>query len=89
MQWIVGHGPEFRLVVIYIRYWSVVDSLQWNVESNLELDFEGVSTSMSFSGLDSKLIYYDDTIYESWIGSRFTLLHKGVLVITQGCTRHS
>ena len=89
MQWIVGHGPEFCLVVIYIRYWSVVDSLQWNVESNLELDFEGVSTFMSFSGLDSKLIYYDDTIYESWIDSRFTLLHKGVLVITQGCTRHS
>ena len=24
---IVGHGPEFRLIVIYIRYYSAVDFL--------------------------------------------------------------
>ena len=31
----------------------------------------------------SKLIYHDDTIYEGWIGSRFTLVRKDILVITQ------
>ena len=44
---------------------------------------------MGPSGLRSKLIYHDDTIYEGWIGFRFTLMHKGVLVITQGCTKDS
>ena len=43
-------------------------------------------------GLNSpyfELIYHDDTIYEGWIDSRFTLMHKGILVITQGCTGDS
>ena len=40
---------------------------------------------MGPSGPRSKLIYHDDTVYEGWIGSRFTLVHKGVLVIMQGC----
>ena len=35
----------------------------------------------------SKLIYHDDTVYEVMIGSRFTLVHKGVFIIIQGCTR--
>ena len=36
-----------------------------------------------------ELIYHDDTIYEGWIGSRFILMCKGILVITQGCARDS
>ena len=64
MQWIVGHKPEFCLIVIYIGYWSIVDSLQQNVELILELDFEEDSTPMSSSGLRSKLIYHDDMVYE-------------------------
>ena len=32
----------------------------------------------------SNLIYHDDTIYEGLIDSRFILVHKCVLVITQG-----
>ena len=39
--------------------------------------------------LHFELIYYDDTIYEDWIGSWFTFVHKGVLVIIQGCIRDS
>ena len=35
----------------------------------------------------SKLIYHDDTVYEGWIESRFILMHKGALVIMQGCIR--
>ena len=31
-----------------------------------------------------KLIYLDDMIYEGWISHWFTLMHKDVLVITQG-----
>ena len=64
MQWIEGHRPEFRLVVIYIGYQSAVNSFQWNVESTLELDFEGASTPMGFSGPRFELIYYDDIVYE-------------------------
>ena len=40
---------------------------------------------MGVSGPYSELIYHDDTIYEDLIGSKFILVHKGVLVITQGC----
>ena len=40
---------------------------------------------MGPNGPRFKLIYYDDTIYEGCIDSRFTLVHKSVLVITQGC----
>ena len=31
-----------------------------------------------------ELIYHDDIDYKGWIGSKFTLVHKGVLVIMQG-----
>ena len=85
MQWIVGHRPKLLLIVIYIRYWSAIDSLQWNVESSSKLNFERASTPMSLNGLRSKLISHDDTVYEGWIDSRFTLVHKGILVIIQDC----
>ena len=73
------------LVVIYIGYWSPTDSLQWDVESILELDFKEASTLMGLSDPRSKIIYLVSTDYEGWIGSRFTFIHKGILVITQGC----
>ena len=82
MQWIISHELEFCLIVIYIGYWSSIDSLQWDVESTSELDYEGVSTPMGSNGPDSELICHDDIIYEVWIGSWFTLMHKGVLIIT-------
>ena len=40
---------------------------------------------MGLSGPRFKLIYHDDTVYEGWIGSRFILMHKGILVILQDC----
>ena len=40
---------------------------------------------MGPNGPCSKLIYYDDTVYEGYITSRFTFVYKGVLIITQGC----
>ena len=67
MKWIVGHGPKLCLIAIYIVRRSVVDYVQWNIESTLELDFEEVSTPMSPNSLYSNLIYYDNKIYESWI----------------------
>ena len=45
------------------------------------MDFKGVDTFIGSSGPRSKLIYHDDTIYEGWIGSTCTLMHKGILVI--------
>ena len=87
MKWIVGHVLEFTLIVIYIRYYNVVDFLQWDVKSTLELDYMGVNTPKGPSSPHSKLIYHDDMVYENWITSKFTLMHKGVLAIMQGCTR--
>ena len=69
------------LVVLYIGYWSSFDSLQWDIESTLELDFEGLSISMGPSGPHSELIYLVGMSYEGWIGFRFTFVQKGVLVI--------
>ena len=40
-----------------------------------------VSTSMCPNGPHSKLIYHDAMVYEGQIGFKFTLVHKGVLVI--------
>ena len=44
---------------------------------------------MGPNGPHSELIYHDDMVYEGWIGSRFTLVYKGVLVITQDCIEDS
>ena len=37
---------------------------------------------MGPSGPHSEFIYHDDTVYEGWIDSWSTLVHKGILVIT-------
>ena len=36
---------------------------------------------MGPNGPRCKLIYYNDMIYEDWIDSRLTFVHKGILVI--------
>ena len=81
MQRIVGRKSERYLVVIYIRYYSIIDFLQWDVESTSKLDCKGDNTPMDASSLHSKLIYHDDMVYESWIDFQFTLVHNGILVI--------
>ena len=69
-------------LLIYIEYWCSVDSLQQDVESNLELDYEGASIPMGPNGPRFELIYLVGKDYEGQIDFRFTLVHKGVLVIT-------
>ena len=76
MQWIVGHRSELRLIIIYIWYWNVVDSLQQNVESTSKLGFKRANTPMGPNDPCSKLIYHDDRVYEGQIGSRFILEQK-------------
>ena len=49
------------------------------------MDSKGASTPMDPSGTLFELIYHDDMIYESLIDFRFILVHKGVLIIMQGC----
>ena len=44
---------------------------------------------MDSSGPRSKLICHDDMDYEGWIDSKFTLMHKSILIITQGYTGDS
>ena len=58
MRWIVGYKLKLCLVIIYIGYWSVVNSLLWNVESTLELDYERTSTPMGPNGSHSEFIYH-------------------------------
>ena len=50
---------------------------------------KGASIPMGPNGPRSKLIYLVGTDYESRIGSKFTFVHKGILIIMQGCTRVS
>ena len=70
------------LIVIYIGYWILVDSLQWDVESTLELDSKRASIPIGPNGPYFELIYLVGTNYEGRIGFRFTFVHKGLLVIT-------
>ena len=51
------------------------------------MDLKRANIPMGLSDPRSKLIYLVDTDYEGQIGSKFTFVHKGVLVIMQGCTR--
>ena len=74
----VGYKPKLCLIIIYIGYWSVVYSLQWNVESASKLVSKRDNTPMGPNGPCFKLIYHDNTLYEGWISSWFTLVHKGV-----------
>ena len=45
------------------------------------MDYEGANIPMSPNGPCSKLIYLFGTGYEDRIGSRFTFVYKGILVI--------
>ena len=58
----------------------------WDVESTLELDYDGSSTPMGLNGLRAELIYFVGMDYEGRIDFRFTFVHKGILVTMQGCT---
>ena len=49
------------------------------------MDYEGASIPIGPSGLCPKLIYLVVMGYEGRISSKFTFVHKSVLVITQGC----
>ena len=44
---------------------------------------------MGPNGPRSELIYLVSTNYEDQVDFRFTFVHKGVLVIAQGCTKIS
>ena len=77
------------LAINYIKYWSSIESLQQDVESTLELDYEEVSTPMGPNGPCSELIYLVGMDYEGQIGFKFTFVHKGVSIITQGFIRLS
>ena len=86
MQWIMGRGLKLCLIAIYIEYYSEVDSLQWNIESTSELDYERANTPTSPNCPHSELIYNDDIVYRGWIIFGFIIVHKGILVIFQGFT---
>ena len=53
------------------------------------MDYKGCNTPMGPSGPRFGPIYLVDTDYEGRIDSRFTFVHKDVLVIMQGCIRVS
>ena len=70
------------IVIIYIRYWSSVDFLQWDIESNSKLDYERADTPMGPNGLHFELICLVVIGYDGWIDSKFTFMYKSVLLIT-------
>ena len=55
------------LVVVYIGYWSAIDSLWWDVESISEFDYERASTATGPNGPYFELIFLDGTVYEGWM----------------------
>nr|CAN76276.1 hypothetical protein VITISV_032228 [Vitis vinifera] len=72
--------PMVSALVCMVTLWT---RPMWDIESTLELDFEGLSISMGPSGPHSELIYLVGMSYEGWIGFRFTFVQKGVLVIIE------
>ena len=44
---------------------------------------------MGLNGFHYKLIFLVGTTYEGWMTFQFTFVHKGILVIMQGCTKVS
>ena len=56
------------LIVIYIAYWSAIDSLQQDVESISKFDYEKANTPMGPSGPRFELIFLDCMLYEGWMG---------------------
>ena len=56
---------------------------------NEELDSVGANTPMGPNGPHFELIYLFGMGYKGRMGSRFIFVHKGVLVIMQGCIRVS
>ena len=49
------------------------------------MDYQRASIPMGPNGPRFELIYLVGAYYEGKINSRFTFVHKGILVITQGC----
>ena len=90
MKWIAGHGPMHIVSHCYLHKilkfccFSII-----NVEATLKLDYEGTITPMDLSGLHFERIYLVGIGYEGLIYSKFTLVHKDILVIMQGCTKVS
>ena len=70
------------ILLLFTQDWSSVDSLQWDIESTLELDSKEANTPMGPSGPHFELIYLVDMDYKGQISFRFTFVHKGILVIT-------
>nr|CAN65564.1 hypothetical protein VITISV_030136 [Vitis vinifera] len=79
----LGYWDEFLMVsalVCRVAHWI---GPMWDVESTLELDSEGANIPIGPSGPRSELIYLFGMDYEGQIDSRFTFMHKGVLVICE------
>ena len=53
------------------------------------MDSKGFNTPMGPNGSYCKLKYLIGMGYEGKIASRFTFVHKGILVVTQNCARVS
>ena len=77
-----GHGPMFLyLVTIYIKHQSVVNFLEWDVESTSDWILREPIFSLGSSGLDPlEFSFHCDTIYKVWLCFLFTYVYNGVLV---------
>nr|CAN71268.1 hypothetical protein VITISV_034624 [Vitis vinifera] len=74
--------PMVGAPVWMVAYWI---GPIWDVESTLELNYEGTNIPMGPTSPRFELIYLVGIDYEGRISSRFTFVHKGILIIMQGC----
>ena len=58
-------------------------------ESISDLNYKTANAPKGSSGPHSRLIHHDIMVCKGWICPIFILVHKGVLINTQGLTRHN
>ena len=71
------------MVSIQVYVMHIGLDLWWIMMQDYQISrFTKLLHYMGPNGPYFELIYYDDMIYKGWIGSKFILMHKRVLVIT-------
>ena len=81
MQLIAGHRLE-HIVSRYYLHRILEFSLFFIVRYWINFTIRLWERKYSYRSPCFELIYIVGTSYEGWIGSKITLVHKGVLVIT-------
>ena len=77
-----SHTRELGVSLLFTQDTREIDSLQCDVESTLELDYEGTNIPIGLSGPYFELVYLVGMGYEGQTDFKFTFVHKNILIIT-------